>query len=230
MPFTPWILSGLLAVVALALLVLLTRKDKKAANRASNVGSDLQLGAVPTLRRTKKQLSNELARVRRYHRPLSIVVLRLESDQLLLDLKRNLVPESGNGSVEAYNQVMQTIQLVFSLVGALLKESLRESDIATYDVPNNQYIIMLAESSREQAALTVTRLKKLLFKRTAGHLVAGIAEFPEDGLILEDLIARAVDICSQDMSGSVRKATLGPTRRQRDIQEKKKIDEASQSK
>ncbi|MFQ5649789.1 MAG: hypothetical protein ACE5IY_07590 [bacterium] len=172
-------------------------KKKDSGSGVRTVMSELQLGAVPTYRSTLDKLSNELARVRRYNRPLSMVVLRLESDQLLIDLKRSLVAETGNGGVESYNQVMQTIQLVFSLVGSILKESLRESDIATYDVSNNQYIIMLPESNREQAALTVTRLKRLLFKRTAGHLVAGLAEFPTDGLIIDDLVKGAVAACNK---------------------------------
>ncbi len=181
------------AIVLIFAFVLAKRKDS--AKTSKNVMSELQLGAVPTYRSTLKKMSNELARVRRYDRPLSVVILRLESDQLLIDLKRSLVAENGNGSVESYNQVMQTIQLVFSLVGSILKESLRESDIATYDVSNNQYIVMLPESNREQAAQTVTRLKKLLFKRTAGHLVSGISEFPTDGLIIDDLVKSAVQAC-----------------------------------
>jgi len=82
---------------------------------------------------------------------------------------------------------------------------LRESDIACYDVPNNQYIIMLPESTREQATMTVTRLKKLLFKRTAGHLVAGIAEFPADGLIVEDLVKLSVQKFSANKNGQLEK-------------------------
>jgi len=181
------------AIVLIFAFVLAKRKDS--AKTSKNVMSELQLGAVPTYRSTLKKMSNELARVRRYNRPLSVVILRLESDQLLIDLKRSLVAENGNGGVESYNQVMQTIQLVFSLVGSILKESLRESDIATYDVSNNQYVVMLPESNREQAAQTVTRLKKLLFKRTAGHLVSGISEFPTDGLIIDDLVKSAVQAC-----------------------------------
>lgn len=181
------------AIVLIFAFVLAKRRDS--AKTSKNMMSELQLGAVPTYRSTLKKMSNELARVRRYDRPLSVVILRLESDQLLIDLKRSLVAENGNGSVESYNQVMQTIQLVFSLVGSILKESLRESDIATYDVSNNQYIVMLPESNREQAAQTVTRLKKLLFKRTAGHLVSGISEFPTDGLIIDDLVKSAVQAC-----------------------------------
>ena len=227
---TPWVLSGLLASVSFVLIFVLIRKRHEKVNASGNLGSDLQLGAVPTLRRTHERMLNELARVRRYQRPLAIVVLRLESDQLLLDLKRNLVPASGNGSVEAYNQVMQTIQLVFSLVGSILKESLRESDVAAYDVPNNQYIIMLPESTRDQASLTVTRLKRLLFKRTAGHLVAGIVEFPEDGLILGDLIALGVENCSDDAGGKLRKPRTELPQNGQDTHEKKKIDEGTQSK
>ncbi|MFQ6112846.1 MAG: hypothetical protein ACE5NG_02025, partial [bacterium] len=128
----------------------------------------------------------------------------IESDQLLLDLKRNLLPESRNGSVESYNQMMQTIRLVFSLVGSILRESLRESDIATYDVTNNQYIVLLPESNKLQAMQTVMRLKKLLFKRTAGHLVAGIAEFPTEGLIIEDLVHSAMEACNHKLNDEIR--------------------------
>lgn len=196
MAISSWYLFVLSTLVLLVVLFLLAKR-RDGGKGAKTVMSDLQLGAVPTYRSTLKKLTNELARVRRYNRPLSMVVLRLESDQLLIDLKRTLVAENGNGGVESYNQVMQTIQLVFSLVGSILKESLRESDIATYDVANNQYIIMLPESTREQANLTVTRLKKLLFKRTAGHLISGIAEFPTDGLIIDDLVKSAVAVCTK---------------------------------
>lgn len=202
---TTWLYSGVLIVVIAAFVAILRWRRKGYFGRAKTLNSDLQLGAVPTYRSTLKQLTDELARVRRYHRPLSIVVLRLESDQLLVDLKRSLVAGSGNGGADSYNQVMQTIQLVLSLVGSILKESLRESDIACYDVPNNQYIIMLPESTREQATMTVTRLKKLLFKRTAGHLVAGIAEFPADGLIVEDLVKLSVQKCTANNNGQLAK-------------------------
>lgn len=202
---TTWLYSGLLIFVIAAVVAIFKWRRKESFGRAKTLNADLQLGAVPTYRSTLKQLTDELARVRRYHRPLSIVVLRLESDQLLLDLKRSLVAGSGNGGAESYTQVMQTIQLVFSLIGSILKEALRESDIACYDVPNNQYIIMLPESTREQATMTVTRLKKLLFKRTAGHLVAGIAEFPADGLIVEDLVKLSVQKFSANKNGQLEK-------------------------
>ncbi|MFQ5636885.1 MAG: hypothetical protein ACE5IR_02685 [bacterium] len=185
-------------IVGLGTFVALRRKrTKPSPSNGRTVSPDMQLGAVSTFRRTLPQLANELARVRRYNRPLTLLVLKIESDQLLLDLKRSLVAETGNGSVSSYNNIMQTIQLVFSLVGSVLSESLRESDIATYDVANNQYIILLPESDMTQAKQTVRRLKKLLFKRTAGHLVAGIAHFPSDGFIIEDLVRRAVEKCSQ---------------------------------
>ncbi len=186
-------------VIGLVVIIraILKRKRYKLFNSNGRIVSpELQLGAVPTYRRTLAQLSNELARVRRYNRPLTIVVLKIESDQLLVDLKRSLVAETGDGSVSSYSNIMQTIKLVFSLVGSIMRESLRESDVATYDVANNQYIIFLPESDRAQAMQTVRRLKKLLFKRTAGHLVEGLAQFPADGLIIEDLVKKAMESCN----------------------------------
>ncbi len=196
----PLLSLTLLVAGVLGLTIVLFRFARRRGKAAfpSNgrmISPEMNLGAVPTFRRTLPQLSNELARVRRYNRPLSVLVLRIESDQLLLNLKRSLASETGNGSAGSYNNIMQTIQLVFSLVGSILSESLRDSDIACYDVANNQYIILLPESDRAQATQTVQRLKKLLFKRTAGHLVAGIAEFPQEGLIIEDLVKTAMASC-----------------------------------
>lgn len=183
-------------IFGIILMILLRRNRRSMFHTNGRLSSpEMQLGAIPTFRRSLPQLTNELARVRRYNRPLSIIVLRIESDQLLLDLKRSLASESGNGSASSYSNIIQTLQLVFSLVGSILRESLRESDIACYDVANNQYVIMLPECTRHQALMTVRRLKKLLFKRTAGHLVAGISEFPADGLIIEDLVKLAMERC-----------------------------------
>ena len=119
--------------------------------------------------------------------------IKIESDQLLIDMKRDLFPANGSGSVNSFGHIMRTIQLVFSLAGSLLGESLRESDIATYDVATNQYILVLPECDAAQAMQTVQRLKVLLFKRTAGHLIEGVAEFPKDGIIIEDLVAKAME-------------------------------------
>lgn len=192
-----WVVLSLTFLLVGTILMVLLRRNRKTIFSANGrlPSPDVQLGAIPTFRRSLPQLTNELARVRRYNRPLSIIVLRIESDQLLLDLKRSLATDSGNGSASSYSNVIQTLQLVFSLVGSILRESLRESDIACYDVANNQYVIMLPECTRKQAQLTIRRLKKLLFKRTAGHLVAGIAEFPGEGLIIEDLVKRAMATC-----------------------------------
>ncbi|MCG8607907.1 hypothetical protein MJD09_23340 [bacterium] len=140
--------------------------------------------------------------MRRYNRPLTIAVLKIESDQLLIDLKRNLISELDDSERRgnSYGHIIRTIQLVFSLAGSLLGESLRESDMATYDVATNQYIIALPECDTAQAMQTVHRLKKLLFKRTAGHLVEGVAEFPKDGIIIEDLVYKAMEAIRQKSS------------------------------
>ena len=198
--------SIILAALVLGLLVFLIRGRKK--NRILSPNSrywspELQASAVPTYKSTLSKLTTELGRMRRYNRPLTIVVLKIESDQLLIDMKRDLFPANGSGSVNSYDHIMRTIQLVFSLAGSLLGESLRESDIATYDVATNQYILVLPECDAAQAMQTVQRLKVLLFKRTAGHLVEGVAEFPKDGIIIEDLVAKAMESTYHKTNGKV---------------------------
>jgi len=197
----------LLIVISLLLfstiVILLRRNRKNSDNVIAKASIDINLGAVPTYRKSFERLSAELDRVRRYGRPLSLIVLRLESDQLLVDIKRNLVSESANGGAGSYNEVMYTIQLVFSLMGSTLDQSLRESDIPTYDAKNNQYVILLPECTREHAEKMERRLKKLLFKKTAGHLVAGISEFPADGLIIDDLVKSAMAACTEASNGQL---------------------------
>lgn len=191
--------SGLQIVVGLGLLILIAiliwRRYRVKSLRVPNISAAWIALDLPTYRHTLPQLKKELTRVRRYDRSLTIAILQLESDQLL-KLKRSLISDSVNGKLVSHIHLMRTVQLTFSLVGSIIRDALRDSDIATYDVANNRYVIFLPESNKAQAMQTIMRLKKLLFKRTAAHLVAGLAEFPMDGLIIEDLVKKAMYSCN----------------------------------
>ena len=68
-----------------------------------------------------------------------------------------------------------------------------------YDTQNNQFIISLPETNKAQAHHTIKRIKKLLGNRMANQLALGIAEFPGNGLILEDLIKHATIACNSKL-------------------------------
>jgi GGDEF domain-containing protein len=183
-----------------ATLIWQRRKAVAAIDRAVSLAS--QATGIPTYRRSFPNLAHELARARRYQRPLSVVVLSLEGEQLVKP-ERSLVAGGGNGSFSSQSQLRQTSQLVFPLVGPILRDALRESEIVTYDPTTNQYVVLLTESTKAQATQFVQRLTELASKRTLIRLRAGIAEFPVDGLTMEDLVSRAQAACSHHPAGEV---------------------------
>ena len=83
-------------------------------------------------------------------------------------------------------------QLDFIFCGPVFRDALREMDFITFDGVNNQFVIILPETNSHQAVLTVQRLTQILGKKLAVQLSFGIAEFPADGLNINDLLSVAM--------------------------------------
>jgi hypothetical protein len=141
---------------------------------------------VPLAHRARPQLDGELARARRYQRPLTVAVVRLDTDAPV-ERTDFLFALGGNGTVPHS-------QLTFFLAGAVLRDAVRGSDLVTYDARRDQYVILFTESTRLQTLQAAHRLQDLMYARTRLGMRIGLAEFPVDGLTLEDLITMA---CSE---------------------------------
>ncbi len=150
--------------------------------------------AVPSYRRTQDVMGNELARMRRYERSLAVLVVRLD-----ISVPRTNGNSNGNGNG---NDVRATLAendptLAFWEVGAVLRDLLRDSDIASSDAAKAQYVVALPETNHNQAVQTATRVRKLVFATTGLTVLAGVAEFPSEGLILDELVKSAEENCKQ---------------------------------
>lgn len=145
---------------------------------------------ISAFRQSVPALTAEMARARRYKRPLAVVMLGLADDSLPEHVYR-LVGENGNDNGAGKQILSRTTQLVSFVLGFILRDTLRESDIATYSAADDRYILLLVESTRSQAQETVQRLNQLFYQRVYAHLRAGIAEFPDDGLTLDELVTGA---------------------------------------
>jgi hypothetical protein len=151
-----------------------------------------ETAGVPRTQRIYAQLAQELARARRYEYPLTAVVLHVGSDESMI--QTGFMPANGeNGKADVPSAHLT--QCAFFLVGSFLRGAIRESDIVTYDAMHNQYIILLPVSRKLQALQVARRLQALLYRQTLTHLRAGFAEFPADGLTVEDLISSARAAC-----------------------------------
>ena len=176
----PWFLSALGISLVLGIAVIIWRKRKN-----TNTGDAKVLPAplsIPSYRESLANLNPELERARRYGHSLSIAVVRIKSD--------NLLPKNLNGSFSVNNKWF-SYQFISSFIGQLLQENLRGCDSVTYDVTHNYYVILFAETSRNQADKVMQRFQKMIQQRTQLDIHYGISEFPQNGILIQDLVKKA---------------------------------------
>lgn len=140
---------------------------------------------IPTYREFQPVLQDELARARRYQRPLSALVLRPASEPVRRLLARD------PGQAVSTDLERTCMQFVFFLLGTLLKDSLRATDRLCYLTTDHLYLTLLTESEPEDARFVARRLDTMLRARISVSVAAGLSEFPRNGLTVPDLIAHA---------------------------------------
>jgi hypothetical protein len=116
-------------------------------------------------------LAFEFGRARRYERALSIVVI---------------APTSWPDE-----QGTEPPRVLPLLTAAGLREILRETDIMCYQPTDGRFVLGLTESNGPAARLALERVQALFKERLRIDLAIGVAQFPSDGLTLEDLVDAA---------------------------------------
>lgn len=191
-------------VIAGALLVfgtLLYLKQRNFKNGIRTITSIIDAAGIPTYRNSLPLLRKEISRVRRYQHTLTVVVIHAHHN--LPEVRNDAIGDismSENGGIE--NTAKQFTQIEYLLCGRIFRDSLREVDLIVYDGNQNQFIIFLPESNKANAEKTVLRLSKILGGRISDQLYYGISEFPTEGLIVEDLIERAVESADKSISNA----------------------------
>ena len=188
-PVEAWLLlSGL---VAAGLLYGRERRSRAAAG-CEHLGA----AALPSYRVALPRLGQELTRMRRYERPLAVVVLRVGADG-----GHEQAGNGRNGSHRAH--AGDTSPIAFGHAGVVLRDLLRDTDLAACDFGRQRYIVLLPETNREQAEQAAGRLAEHLGNVTPLALTSGVAEFPADGLIVDELVKSAAADCEKRSFHSV---------------------------
>jgi GGDEF domain-containing protein len=157
---------------------------KKKDDRAANSQRTLQ-SSIPSYQSTLPYMTFELTRARRYNHTLSVLIMGLEQAQ-----KDELVAKNKGRSKQWGNEQLAS-KFLFSLIGSIIRESLRDSDILSYEVVNDRFIILLTDTDEKKARNAVERLNDLVQEQIQTRLKAGVAEFPSKGLTIEDLLKYA---------------------------------------
>lgn len=148
----------------------------------------LAAAGVPRFRDALPRMVLELERARRYGRPLSVALVGPESAHAH-EGNGGSSPVSHNG--HSGSAPPTSGPLFAALLGSLLRELMRETDIVAYAAALDRCVIVMPEMGEEESRLAVRRLRELCAARLGVPIRTQVAAFPHDGLTLEELLKLA---------------------------------------
>lgn len=152
-------------------------------SHAESVMDALALSAFPNratdIDSENQRIKIELTRSRRYHRPLSLVVIESESEdekttrEMLKSIQHDLLN-----------------RFTSARVGQIIDDRIRQTDLVLRD-RRGRFIILCPETDLENASLLAGRIAQAVKERTSLHVLWGAAAFPEEALTFDDLLQKA---------------------------------------
>ena len=193
---------GELAVIALEFMMLeigvwFAHQLASQISHAESIMDALALSAFPNRARDidseSQRIKIELTRSRRYHRPLSVVMIESESDD------EKLIRE-------AFKNIQHDLMSRFTSarVGQIIDDRVRQTDLVLRDY-KGRFIVLCPETDLPNASLLAQRIAQAIKERTSLRVLWGVAAFPEEALTFEDLIQKARErlVDSNSLPGEV---------------------------
>ena len=128
-----------------------------------------------------EKIKNEFARSRRFHRPLSLVVV-------------NTFPKDKEVAREMIKSLQKDVlsRLSNSRVGQAVGEVIRQTDLLIRD-ETGRYIVLCPETNMESVAFLSGRISQFVEEQSGLQVNCGVASFPDEALTFEDLLYMARD-------------------------------------
>ena len=152
-------------------------------SHAESVMDALALSAFPNRARDldseSQRIKIELTRSRRYHRPLSLVIIQAEAED------EKTIREMSKGI-----QYDLLSRFTTARVGQIIDDRIRQTDLVVRD-QRGRFIVLCPETDLLNASLLAKRISQAIKERTNLHVLWGTAAFPEEALTFEDLLQKA---------------------------------------
>jgi GGDEF domain-containing protein len=166
-------------------------------SHAESIMDALALSAFPNRARDidseNQRIKIELTRSRRYHRPLSVVMVQSESDD------EKLIRE-------AFKNIQHDLMSRFTSarVGQIIDDRVRQTDLVLRDY-KGRFIVLCPETDLANASLLARRISQAIKERTSLRVLWGVAAFPDEALTFDDLLQKARErlVDSTSPSGDV---------------------------
>lgn len=189
--------KGELPVVALEFMMLevgvwFSHQLALQISHAESIMDALALSAFPNRARDieseNQRIKIELTRSRRYHRPLSVVIIQSESEDEKI-------------TREAFRNIQHDLMSRFTSarVGQIIDDRVRQTDLVLRDY-KGRFIILCPETDLPNASLLAKRITQAIKERTNLKVLWGAAAFPEEALTFEDLLQKARERLSDSTS------------------------------
>jgi GGDEF domain-containing protein len=168
-----WILIGLAHIVARAF------SDFQEA--VENITLSDVSHRVLTLSEAENDIHNELTRSRRYHRPLSVVVVEPDPDSIQISLHR---------TVREVQQSMMTRYVITSLA-RVFDRVLRRIDLIITQQEQGRFVILCPETDAAGSGVVMDRVREAISNQLGVSVRCGAASFPDEALTFEELVSQA---------------------------------------
>jgi GGDEF domain-containing protein len=161
-------------------------------SHAESIMDALALSAFPNRARDidseSQRIKIELTRSRRYHRPLSVVMIESESDDEKI-------------TRESFKNIQHDLMSRFTSarVGQIIDDRVRQTDLVLRDY-KGRFIVLCPETDFSNASLLANRISQAIKERTSLRVLWGVAAFPEEALTFEDLLQKARERLNDSLS------------------------------
>jgi len=152
-------------------------------SHAESIMDALALSAFPNGARDmeleSQRIKIEFTRSRRYHRPLSLLVIESKADDQTI-------------TREMLKSVQHDLMNRFTIsrLGQIIEDRIRQTDLMMRD-HRGRFIVLCPETDLPSATLLAQRISQAVKERTDLQVSWGTASFPEEALTFDDLLQTA---------------------------------------
>jgi hypothetical protein len=144
---------------------------------------ELAVGAFPHRAQELDEAGNrvkiEFTRSRRYHRPLSI---------LLMEVDPEVHKENGLALKSIQTDIVN--RFTSARIGQIIDDRIRQTDLVLRD-RQWSYVVICPETDHSSVLMLARRISQAVKEKTGYSILWGVAAFPEEALTFEDMMKKA---------------------------------------
>lgn len=167
-------------VSAILLTGLISRQISYGLRDVEKLIGDITTGYIGKLPKsfseTQDVIYRELRRARHHQRPLSVITFKVDKSSLQVALPKLI------------KKIQQAMMNEYILAGITRVLDENVSDFGTIALRDNCFIVVLPETTGDEALMISKDLKKVVQEKVSVNLLAGTASFPEEAVTFEALI------------------------------------------